>query len=142
MRIKQFNKIKKSAITASTAFLLFSAMTKSIYAQTIGPVAPPPFISDYGSTPAGAFSMLIGVIIRTIIVVAGIYATFNFLIAGLSFMSAGGDPKKIADAWAKIWQTILGLLITAAAFVIGGIVSYLLFGDLRTIFSVRIFGPS
>ena len=122
--------------------LLFTVFTNTnLYAQLIGPVQAPEGATRFGSTPARAFSMLVTILMRTIIVIAGVYATFNFLIAGLSFMSAGGDPKKIADAWAKIWQTMLGLVFTAGAFVIGGIVSYLLYEDLRTIFSIRIFGP-
>ena len=44
-------------------------------------------------------------------------------------MSAGDDPKKVASAWAMIYQTIIGLAFAAGAFVLAAIFSQLLFGD-------------
>jgi hypothetical protein len=127
-------------LVATTFFSMLIAAPQSVFAQ-IGPVDPPTGTAAFGTTAAAAFTTLVTILMRTIVVIAGIYAIFNLLLAGLAFMSAGGDPKKIADAWAKIWQTVIGLLITAGAFVIGGIISYLLFGQANIIFSIRIFGP-
>ena len=44
-------------------------------------------------------------------------------------MSAGDDSKKVAGAWAKIWQTLLGLAVSAGAFVLAGIFGQLIFND-------------
>jgi len=79
--------------------------------------------------------------IRLLITVAGIYAIINFILAGYGFMGAGGDAKRVADAWAKIWQTILGLIVVVGAIVIGSIVSGVLFGSPTAIFDIRIYGP-
>jgi len=72
---------------------------------------------------------------------AGIYAFFNIIIAGYAFMSAGGNPEKIANAWAKIWQTLLGLVIAAASFVLAAIFGQLIFRDPNALLQLRIFTP-
>lgn len=55
-------------------------------------------------------------------VVAGIIMVIQLIIAGIDYMNAGGDPKKIEAAWTKIWNSILGLIIVACAFLIASIV--------------------
>lgn len=67
-------------------------------------------------------------LVKLVIVAAGLYTFWNFLMAGYGFMSAGGEPKNIAKAWEKIWQSLLGLLVTAGSFVLAVIVGYLVFG--------------
>ena len=42
-------------------------------------------------------------------------------------MSAGDDSKKVAGAWAQIYQTILGLAVSAGSFVLAAIFGWLLF---------------
>jgi hypothetical protein len=39
------------------------------------------------------------------------------------YMSAEGDIKKTALAWAKIWQSVLGFVIIASAFVLAALVT-------------------
>lgn len=94
-----------------------------------GPIEAPDAISGIAETPGEGIGVLIQRGLQLLIIGAGIYALFNFVIAGYSFMSAGGDPKKVADAWAKIWQTVLGLLFAAGAFVLAAIFGQLIFGD-------------
>lgn len=93
-----------------------------------GTVTVPAGLSAYGAEPGPAFGKLIQFGLRALIVGAGIYALFNLVLAGYSFMSAGDDSKKVAGAWAQITQTIIGLAFAAGAFVITGIISQLLFG--------------
>ncbi|MGA3291644.1 MAG: hypothetical protein ABSC49_00685 [Candidatus Microgenomates bacterium] len=89
-----------------------------------------PTSSLSNSSDAGqAIGKIIQYAIWILIVGAGIYALFNFIIAGYDFMSAGDDPKKVAGAWAKIWQTALGLAVAAGALVLAGIFGQLIFGN-------------
>lgn len=88
----------------------------------------PPVTAFTGSQPGEAIGSLIQLVIWILIIGAGIYSLFNFVIAGYSFLSAGDDPKKISGAWAKIWQTALGLAVAAGAFVLAAIFGQLLFG--------------
>ena len=79
--------------------------------------------------------------LRTLIVIAVIYSVFNFILAGYAYISAGGDPKRIQDATAKIWQTILGLIVVAGAFVIAGVIGSILFNNPRALLQFKIYTP-
>jgi hypothetical protein len=94
-----------------------------------GQITKPSTIDKINSVEGGGIGQILGVMTKGLIAIAGIYALINIILAGYAFMSAGGDPKKVADAWAKIWQTILGLAVSAGAFVLAAIFSKLIFGD-------------
>ncbi len=94
-----------------------------------GQINPPEALQKYGSQPGAAIGTLIQYVIWILIAGAGIYALINLVIAGYDFMSAGDDSKKVAGAWAKIWQTLLGLAFTAGAFLLAAIFGQLIFGD-------------
>ena len=96
--------------------------------QVFGTINPPEAINKFGSVENGAIGKLLDLIIRTLIVVAGVYALINLILAGYAFISAGDDPKKVAGAWAKIWQTLLGLAVAAGSFVLAAIFGQLIFG--------------
>ncbi len=88
----------------------------------------PPTTGLSGKDPGQAIGSLIQLVITTLIAGAAIYALINFVLAGYEFMSAGDDSKKVAGAWAKIWQTALGLAFAAGAFVLAAIFGQLIFG--------------
>lgn len=104
-------------------------MQKLLAQNPFGTIAPPSPLAKYGSDPGTAIGTLIQYAVWILIAGAGIYALFNFILAGYAFMSAGDDPKKVAGAWAKIWQTALGLAFAAGAFVLAGIFGKLIFDD-------------
>jgi hypothetical protein len=113
---------------------------KDYLSQIWGEVNPPPGVSVYGSNPAGLQAFLSN-IIKSVIAIAGVFALFNLIFAGYAFMSAGGNAEKIASAWAKIWQTLIGLLIAVGSFVLAGIFGKLIFGDYNALLRLRVFGP-
>ncbi len=96
----------------------------------------------YGPEAAPAFGKLIQFALRGLIVGAGLYALFNLVLAGYSFMSAGDDSKKVAGAWAQIWQTILGLAVAAGSFVLAAIFGQLLFGSWDFLLSPKLELPN
>jgi len=104
-------------------------MIKLLANNPFGTVAPPAGLEKYNSEPGTAIGTLIQYAVWILIVGAGIYALFNFILAGYEFMSAGDDPKKVAGAWTKIWQTALGLAVAAGAFVLAAIFGQLIFGQ-------------
>lgn len=109
-------------------------------AQIFGRVNPPPGVSSYGGGLTGLRNFISNGV-KFVIVIAGIYAFINIILAGYAFMSAGGNPEKVAAAWAKIWQTMLGLLVAAGSFVLAGIFGRLIFGDYNALLQLRIFTP-
>lgn len=88
--------------------------------------------------PGEAIGKVIQLAVWILIAGAGIYALFNFILAGYAFMSAGDDPKKVAGAWAKIWQTALGLAVAAGALVLAAIFGQLIFNDPKAILNPTI----
>jgi cytochrome c biogenesis factor len=116
----------------------FVSFINLIAANPFGKVSNPTPYSDF---KGGGLSSFISNIIRLLIVIAGLYAVLNFLLAGYGFLSASGDPKKIASAWANIWQSLIGLIFVTGGFVIGAIISNIIFGDPNAIFSLNISGP-
>ena len=99
---------------------------------------PSEITAKYGGNAAQNIGSLLNTVLQVLIVGAGAYALFNLVGAGYSFMSAGDDPKNVAGAWAKIWQTLLGLAFAAGAFVLAAIFGELIFGDPTFILNPRI----
>ncbi len=97
--------------------------------EIFGQIEAPEALNKFGTVEQGALGKLIDLVIRTLIVGAGIYALINLVLAGYAFISAGDDPKKVAGAWAKIWQTLLGLAVAAGSFVLAAIFGKLVFND-------------
>jgi hypothetical protein len=107
-----------------------------------GTVDPPPGVSRFAGGSLEGIPLLLNIILRSAIMVAAIYTLINFILAGYGYLSAGGDPKKIQDASTKIWQSIIGLVITAGAFGLAAIIGLLVFGDAAALLQVRIFEPA
>ena len=101
-------------------------------------IAPP--TGGYGGAESGVVSLLTN-ILRLAFAGAGIFAFINFIIAGYQYMNAGGDSKALASAWARIWQSILGLLIIVMSFAFTSLISYLMFGDAGFILNPKVYGP-
>ncbi|MCJ7827563.1 hypothetical protein MUP65_00245 [Patescibacteria group bacterium] len=96
--------------------------------------------ADYPDNASGIITILNN-LLRTAIVVAGLYAFINVITAGYEFMSAAGNPDKVTSAWSKIWQSMLGLVVVASSFVLAGIFGYLIFNDPTAILNPRVYGP-
>lgn len=113
-------------------------MNNLLTQNPFGQITPPAGLSKYGSEPGSAIGNLIQTVIWLLIIGAGVYALFNLILAGYDFMSAGDDSKKVAGAWAKIYQTLMGLAFAAGAFVLAAIFGQLIFGDPTFILNPKI----
>jgi hypothetical protein len=100
-----------------------------------------------GSAYAGGVGPNFGLIIflnnmlRLVFVVAGLFAFVQLLLAGFQFINAGGDQKQIEQAWNKIWQSVVGLMIMVISFGLAAIIGVLLLGDATAILTPKIYGP-
>jgi hypothetical protein len=72
-------------------------------------------------------------------VVGGLYLIVQLILAGFQYISANGDIKKTEMAWNQIWQSLLGLVIIAGAFILAGIIGRLTGINILT---PTIYGPS
>lgn len=107
-----------------------------------GTVEKPDALQNFDDVQSGGIGQILSVFTSSLIVLAGVYALFNFIFAGYAFMSAGDDPGKIQGAWAKIYQTIIGLVVAAGAFVLAAVVGQLIFGDWNALTNPIIPRPS
>lgn len=100
-------------------------------ADPIGCISPPPNMPS-GIGPNGELTgimVLLNSILKLVFIVAGLYSFVNLIIAGFDYMSAGGDAKKVTKALDRIWQTLLGLVIIVASFLLAAIFGILFFKD-------------
>jgi len=95
-----------------------------------------------GTGPGGGLIILFNNVLRLVFVGAGIYAFIRLIVAGLGFISAGGDSKKMTSAWNSIWQSLLGLIIIIGSFAIAALIGQLLYRDPGAILSPKIYGPN
>ncbi|MDD3002843.1 MAG: hypothetical protein PHS06_03170 [Candidatus Shapirobacteria bacterium] len=97
---------------------------------TFGSISNP---TSFASGPQGFFDFL-SAIFKIAGTVAGIFFIVKIIIAGFQYLNAGGDEKKTAQAWATIWQSLVGFAIVASAFVLAGVVGNL--------FGINILNPT
>lgn len=94
-----------------------------------------------GSGGSGGLVGLFSNVLRLVFVVAGIYALINFITAGYTYMSAGGDSKQLTKAWEQIWQSLWGLVVIVVSFALAAIFGQLIFGRADFILNPMIYGP-
>ena len=107
-----------------------------------GAVSPPPGVATYGDISSGGLVKFANNILKFIIVIAGLYAFINLVVAGFDFLGSGGDAKKVKSAWEKIWQSLLGLAFVAGSFVLAAVFGWLIFRDPTAILNPKIYGPT
>lgn len=111
--------------------------------QVFGTVNKTPGLDRFGGDVTnGGVGALLSVVLRLLVVIAGIWTLLQLIFAGYGFMSANGDPKAVEAAWSKVWQSIVGLTIVAGSFVLAAIFGYLIFGDANAIISPSIYTPN
>ncbi len=103
-----------------------------------GTVTAPSPLAKFGLVENGGIGVFLNLIFKLLLVGGGLFALFNLILAGYAFMSAGDDPKKMEGAWGKIWQTAMGLLFMAGAFVLAAIFGLLIFGSVDSIINPKI----
>ena len=71
------------------------------------PIDPPEYIP---------FSVLVSNVLQVVLFIAGVLAVLFLLIAGIQYITAGGDPVKTAAARSGIVNAIIGIIIILLAF--------------------------
>ena len=107
-----------------------------LLAGFFGSIANP---TKYPSTNGSGLFAFLGNVLKLVGTLAGIYMVVQLIIAGFTYISANGDQKKTELAWSQIWQSILGVIIIASAFVIAAVVERL---TGIKIITPQIYGPN
>lgn len=112
------------------------------FLSLFGKINPPPGVSKYTTgQPGSGLIIFFNNLLKLLVVVAGLFALLQLILAGYGFISASGDPKRMQDSWNKIWQSALGLLVVACSFVLAAVLGKVIFGDPGAILHPKIYGP-
>lgn len=90
-------------------------------ANIFGTISNP---TSFANGPQGLFNFL-SAIFKVAGGVAGIFFIVKIIIAGFTYLGASGDEKKTAQAFATIWQSAIGFVIVASAFVLASVIGNL-----------------
>lgn len=104
-----------------------------------GTIEPPVNNSYFNTSDNAGFFLLISNILKLLGTIAGIYFIFQIIFAGYSYLSSNGDPKKMEQSWAKIVQSLLGLIIIAGSVLLSSLIGRLVGID---ILNPTIYGPN
>jgi len=113
----------------------------------VGEITPPGQLDGYGSdvTGGGTAGMgLIGLVsnvIKIVIVVGGLWAFINLILAGITFITSGDKPDELSKANNRMTMSLLGLIIMVGSYSLAGIIGKVLFGEWNAILNPVIYGP-
>ena len=93
-----------------------------------------------GYSNGGGLIVILNNLIKLTIVVAGIYAFWNIILAGYGFLSSP-EAKDIGKAWSRIYQSMYGLLIITGSFVLAAIFGWIIFKDPMALLAPKFYGP-
>ena len=79
-----------------------------------------------GYQTSSGFGVLAGDILLILTSIAAALSLMFIVIAGIKFVTSGGDPKKLASASSTLTYAIIGLAVTILAFVILRVVQFFL----------------
>ena len=109
-----------SAVSASAVCMAGVLPVSAQVAGKIGAGLKAAATASYGTSAptADALPGIVGSIISTLLSLVGILLLLYMIYAGFLWMTAGGDKAKVEKATTTIRNTIIGLLIIAAAYTI------------------------
>ncbi len=94
--------------------------------KPLDPIRPPAGLPFTAATAATDTENLVSTIIGFLTVVAGLAFIIYLIIAGFSWITAGGDPEKIKRAQQNITNALIGIIIVVIAYAVTAIVGSLL----------------
>jgi len=100
--------------------------------EDLGRIGGPTGFGPFGNLPfdvgeaAKGFNRVISAIIGVITIVAGIWFMFQFIIAGFSWLTAGGNQESVSNAQARMRNAFIGIIIVVAAWAIIGVIGSLI----------------
>lgn len=108
---------------------------------TFGQIDNPLTTLGGGYGDASDLGTFISNIVKLVLVAGGVAVLFVALFAGMSYITAGSDSKKMESALTSINMALTGLVIMAGALVLTGIASWIFYGSPTAILSPKVYGP-
>ncbi len=105
-----------------------------------GTIKAPDVISNsYGES--GGLIVFTSNAIRLAVIVGGLMALFNIVMAGYTYLTAGGDTKAHEKVMSKLTQSLWGIVIMILAPAFMALIGFLLFKNPSYFLSPTIVGP-
>lgn len=104
-------------------------------------IAPEQLSGGYGADVTSGLVPLISNIIKVIMVVGGLWAFINIILAGITFITSGDSPDDIKKANQRMTMSGLGLVLMVGSFTLAGIFGWLLYRDATAFINPKIYGP-
>lgn len=137
--------MKKLILSSLLALSLLLISRQFVLAQesVFGPIEAPVGVSDLNEQAGDAGSnigllIFISNMIKFASIVAGIWVMFNFITAGFTYVTSGGDSGETSKIGMKLTSSVTGLLLIVASYTIIGIISLLIFGNATYILNPEI----
>lgn len=109
--------------------------------QTFGTIQNPlATFGSYGDLQSGGLIAFLSNVIKLIIIVGGVWAFINLVLAGFQFITAT-NPDQIASGWKKIYMSLIGLGLLVGSYTLAAVIGLVLFGDPTAILNPQIYGP-
>ena len=90
-----------------------------MYLAQLGTINPPPGVLPVASgNPSSLVASIFRNGIMLFIIIAFAVAVITMILAGLKFITAGGDEKQVSAAWSQIYWGLIGLVVVVGAFAI------------------------
>jgi hypothetical protein len=81
-------------------------------------IIEPGTLPTTGGNPSSFIANLVQASIRLLLIVAFIIDLIWTMLAGLRFITAGGDPKTVGSAWSQIYWGLIGMVVVIGSFAI------------------------
>lgn len=85
-----------------------------------------------GTTPGDPISDLVRILnvgLTVVLIIAGLYALVQFLMAGFFYVTSAGDAKKVQTANNSITYAIIGLIIIVVTPLLAALIGIIVFKD-------------
>lgn len=127
-----------SVFVLAVSLLVFVTPT---FANVIGEVLPNEGVKKLNQASGGEIGLIFffSRVVQLFIVVAGIASMFNFIYAGIMFITSAGDTSVYGKVKDKLTYGVLGMVVLASAFTIAGLVGLVFFGDPTYILSPELY---
>lgn len=104
----------------------------------ISSITPPDYIPS--DPHGGGLIVFLNFFMKVIFIAGGLFALWQFVMAGYIFIGSSGDAKALGTGRDKLIWSIVGLLIMVAAPAVAMLVGSIFYGDANAILNPKIVG--
>lgn len=125
-------------------FLVFKKISYAVDTPTnrniFGRIQAPAGVEQYNSTQEIGIIVFASNLLRASTVIAGIWVTINFIMAGWTYITSNGDAGAHAKVANKLTMSVIGLMLIVGSYTIAALIGLIIFGDVSYILNPKFEG--